>query len=183
MRSGGAPSGSRRRPYRSVDGEDNTTSPERRASSRVCVRDRYGCGLALRGHVPAPLGEPARSTAERLGQRPTPVERRNEANRLPGGEPCAGESHARFCRGQLETDSCLNTAPAAYLTLTQSTSLLSLPECLLTEDGNLDPVVRRQARHVVTENARALAAAEALRRGDVAGLGSPTALDARCPEG
>lgn len=35
-----------------------------------------------------------------------------------------------------------------------------------------DLVVRRRARHVVTENARVLAAAEALRRDDVAGLGS-----------
>ncbi len=99
MRSGGAPSGSRRRPYRSVEGEDNTTSPERRASSRVCVRDRHGCGLALRGPPPAPFGEPARSTAERWGQRPTPVAQRNEADRLPGGEPCAGASHARCTLG------------------------------------------------------------------------------------
>jgi galactokinase len=34
-----------------------------------------------------------------------------------------------------------------------------------------DPVVRRRARHVVTENARVLDAAEALRRGDAAALG------------
>ena len=74
-------------------------------------------GFALRGHLPAPFGEPARSTAERWGQRPTPVARRNDAGRLPGGEPCAGKPHARFCRGQLETDSCLSTAPAAYLTM------------------------------------------------------------------
>ena len=75
-------------------------------------------GFALRGHFPAPFGGPARSTAERLGQRPTPVARRNGAGRLLGGEPCAGEPHARFWRGLLETGSCLcvGTAPAAYLT-------------------------------------------------------------------
>lgn len=38
--------------------------------------------------------------------------------------------------------------------------------------GISDPVIRRRARHVITENARVLAAAEALTHGDVAGLGS-----------
>jgi len=35
----------------------------------------------------------------------------------------------------------------------------------------LDPVARRRARHVISENARTLAAAEAMRRGDAAELG------------
>jgi galactokinase len=35
----------------------------------------------------------------------------------------------------------------------------------------LDPVTRRRARHVITENARTLAAAEAMKRGDAAVLG------------
>ena len=36
--------------------------------------------------------------------RPTPVAGRNAARRLLGGEPCAGESHARFREGGLETE-------------------------------------------------------------------------------
>ena len=38
--------------------------------------------------------------------------------------------------------------------------------------GISDPIVRRRARHVITENARVVAAAEALRRGDLAELGA-----------
>lgn len=38
-------------------------------------------------------------------------------------------------------------------------------------DADLDPVTKRRARHVVTENARVLAAADALRRRDAAELG------------
>ncbi|MBX6364604.1 MAG: galactokinase [Gemmatimonadetes bacterium] len=37
--------------------------------------------------------------------------------------------------------------------------------------AGLDPVTHRRARHVVTENDRTLRAADAMRRGDVAGLG------------
>ncbi|MCU7375208.1 galactokinase [Paucibacter sp. O1-1] len=40
-----------------------------------------------------------------------------------------------------------------------------------SEPGMLDPRVWRRARHVLTENARTLAAAEALAAGDLAGLG------------
>lgn len=39
------------------------------------------------------------------------------------------------------------------------------------EAGRLDPVTRRRARHVVTENARTLAAADALARGDARTVG------------
>ncbi|AZI14800.1 galactokinase [Avibacterium paragallinarum] len=35
----------------------------------------------------------------------------------------------------------------------------------------LDPIVAKRARHVITENARVLAAVEALKQGDLAGLG------------
>ena len=38
--------------------------------------------------------------------------------------------------------------------------------------GDLDAVTRKRARHVITENARTLAAADALERGDVAALGA-----------
>lgn len=41
----------------------------------------------------------------------------------------------------------------------------------LPEQGSLDPVAWRRARHVITENARTLAAAKALRSGDLAQLG------------
>ncbi|MGQ9889858.1 MAG: galactokinase [Aggregatilineales bacterium] len=37
--------------------------------------------------------------------------------------------------------------------------------------GELDDVTRRRARHVITENARTLAAADAMRQGDAAALG------------
>jgi galactokinase len=39
------------------------------------------------------------------------------------------------------------------------------------EKDGLDPVVRRRARHIITENARTLQAAEAMRQGDAAQLG------------
>jgi galactokinase len=42
----------------------------------------------------------------------------------------------------------------------------------LPEPGGLDPVAYSRARHVVGENARTLAAAEALRAGDLASLGA-----------
>lgn len=37
--------------------------------------------------------------------------------------------------------------------------------------GRLDPTTRRRARHVISENERTLAAAEAMRRGDAPGMG------------
>jgi galactokinase len=37
--------------------------------------------------------------------------------------------------------------------------------------GELDEITRRRARHVISENARTLAAADAMRRGDLAALG------------
>jgi galactokinase len=39
------------------------------------------------------------------------------------------------------------------------------------EAGGLDPVTRRRAQHVITENQRTIDAAEAMRRGDVGALG------------
>lgn len=42
----------------------------------------------------------------------------------------------------------------------------------MPEQGDLDPVAYARARHVVGENARALAAADALRAGDLARLGA-----------
>jgi galactokinase len=44
-------------------------------------------------------------------------------------------------------------------------------QALLAGRGGLDPVAFRRARHVVTENARTLAAAEALASGDLSRLG------------
>jgi galactokinase len=44
-------------------------------------------------------------------------------------------------------------------------------ESVNAADGRLDPVARRRARHVVTENARTLAAVFALERGDFIALG------------
>lgn len=45
------------------------------------------------------------------------------------------------------------------------------PELLALRGGRLDPVTARRARHVVTENARTLAAAAAMRSGDAVRLG------------
>ncbi len=45
------------------------------------------------------------------------------------------------------------------------------PELLATAPSGLDPLAFLRARHVVTENARTLAAADALRTGDLAELG------------
>ncbi|HEY0777372.1 MAG TPA: galactokinase [Gemmatirosa sp.] len=43
---------------------------------------------------------------------------------------------------------------------------------LAARGDGLDPVTRKRARHVITEDARTLAAADALERGDVAALGA-----------
>ncbi|MDW8318887.1 MAG: galactokinase [Anaerolineae bacterium] len=45
------------------------------------------------------------------------------------------------------------------------------PERLAAEGHRLDPVTLRRARHVVTENARTLAAVEAMQKGDAVALG------------
>jgi galactokinase len=41
-----------------------------------------------------------------------------------------------------------------------------------SREGELDPVTRRRARHVVTEDARTVAAAELLEHGDLSGVGA-----------
>jgi galactokinase len=46
------------------------------------------------------------------------------------------------------------------------------PEALEQRWSSMDDVVRRRARHVITEDARVLETADALRRGDVSGLGA-----------
>jgi galactokinase len=46
-----------------------------------------------------------------------------------------------------------------------------MPEMLEARTGGLDATTARRARHVVTEDARTLAAAEAMCSGDAAGLG------------
>lgn len=51
-------------------------------------------------------------------------------------------------------------------------SLRDVSEVQLKEyGGSLGPVIYRRCRHVITENGRVLAAAEALQRGDLAGFG------------
>jgi galactokinase len=45
------------------------------------------------------------------------------------------------------------------------------PAQLASSEGELDPMTFRRARHVVTENARVLAAADALAAGDLAAMG------------
>jgi galactokinase len=68
-----------------------------------------------------------------------------------------GEYNAR--RAQCE-------AAAAHYGVAALRDLETLPG-----QGTLDPIARQRARHVVTENARTLAAANALRTGDLAHLG------------
>lgn len=46
------------------------------------------------------------------------------------------------------------------------------PELLAARNGELDETTARRARHVVTENARVLAATRAMRAGDALGLGA-----------
>jgi galactokinase len=58
-------------------------------------------------------------------------------------------------------------AAAAYYGIAALRDLDSLPT-----QGSLDPVAWRRTRHVISENARTLAAAEALRKGDMAQLGA-----------
>lgn len=68
-----------------------------------------------------------------------------------------GEYNAR--RAQCE-------AAAAHYGLAALRDMETFPD-----QGNLDSVAWRRARHVITENARTLAAADALKRGDLASLG------------
>jgi galactokinase len=46
------------------------------------------------------------------------------------------------------------------------------PEAFAARASQLDPLTRRRARHVITENERTLQAAEAMRAGDAAALGA-----------
>jgi hypothetical protein len=104
-------------PTRSASPRLRPTRPEPRVPSWMRrIGDRHGAGPDFRDHPPASLGELAMSTAARWGQCPTPTALWNEAQRLPGRELCARESHARSCRSQLETNSWPSTLPAASLT-------------------------------------------------------------------
>ncbi len=81
--------------------------------------------------------------------------------------------HSRVARGLV--DSAYNERRGQCETAAQHCGVaalrdLDLPALELGRAG-LDPIVFRRARHVVTENARTLAAAEALAAGDLAGLG------------
>jgi hypothetical protein len=51
-----------------------------------------------------PSGNRSRDRKDRLGTWPTVVADRNARYRLPGGEPCEGEPHARFWEGVQETN-------------------------------------------------------------------------------
>jgi hypothetical protein len=89
----------------SVDGRDNTTRPERRAPSQVCVQTEEGPRDCLTGCTPAHRAV-ARPMPQRgrLDHRPTRVAPRNARNRLPGGAPDEGEPHVRCGKGALETE-------------------------------------------------------------------------------
>jgi hypothetical protein len=85
--------------HSSGEGVDNRT---RRSEGPLaeCAAQRRGSGIAVRLFT-------RRTTSPRDGcwdVGPTPVAGRNAARRLLGGEPCAGESHARFGEGGLETE-------------------------------------------------------------------------------
>ncbi len=62
---------------------------------------------------------------------------------------------------------CENVARQLGLRALRDLSLEMLAQCA----GSLEPTLLRRARHVVSENARTLEAAEAMRRGDAARLG------------
>ena len=85
----------------SDDDRDNITRSERRASSQVCEATSDDRGIAVGLSTHPPLAVPSRDCERRLGHPPTPLAGRNAADRLPGGEPCAGEPHARFGKGGL----------------------------------------------------------------------------------
>ncbi len=82
--------------HSSEEGVDRIT---RRSEGPLAERaaQRGGSGIAG-GYSPA---EPCLGGTAALGARPTPVAGRNATRRLLGGEPCAGEPHARFCEGGL----------------------------------------------------------------------------------
>jgi len=58
-------------------------------------------GLPVGLSTHPPLAVPSMNWERRVGHPPTPLAGRNAADRLPGGEPCAGEPHARFGKGGL----------------------------------------------------------------------------------
>src|SRR6266545_4782949 len=85
--------------HSSDEGVDNRT---RRSEGPLaeCAAQRRGSGIAARLFTRG-------TTSRRDGcwdAGPTPVAGRNVARRLLGGEPCAGEPHARFREGRLETE-------------------------------------------------------------------------------
>src|SRR6266540_754379 len=84
--------------HSSDEGVDNRTRRSEGPPAE-CAAQRRGSGIAARLFI-------LRTTSRRDGcwdARPTPVAERNAARRLLGGEPGAGESHARFREGGLET--------------------------------------------------------------------------------
>jgi galactokinase len=85
--------------------------------------------------------------------------------------------HSRVRRGLVDSE--YNTRRAQCQAAARHYRVAALrdltPDALIDRAAGLDEMTFRRARHVVTENARTLAAAQALQRGDLAALGASMA--------
>ncbi len=82
-----------------------TAQPARAKGLQPGARRRgEGCGIAHWATNPLPRGNQAEEPSPTRGPVANAMAARNAAGRLPGGEPCEGEPHARFWKGVLETE-------------------------------------------------------------------------------
>ena len=71
----------------SVDGEDNITSPERRATSRMRGQSTDGCGCSRKGQSPLPQGIRLMQCTGRWDHLPTPWQGGMQVVDCPGERP------------------------------------------------------------------------------------------------
>jgi hypothetical protein len=82
-----------------------TTEPAGAKGLQPGVRpDGEGCGCFREDQYSLPKGTRPMNRGRCLGRTSTRLAQRNARDRLPGGEPCEGEPHARFWEGVLETE-------------------------------------------------------------------------------
>jgi hypothetical protein len=99
----------------SVDGEDNITSPERRATSRMRGQSTDGCGCSRKGQSPLPQGIRLMQCTGRWDHLPTPWQGGMQVVDCPGRTP-AGNRRTRLVDHQPYRASALLHRPRVQVT-------------------------------------------------------------------